>query len=452
MQDIYLSLNNNIIRLSTIGKEGLKTYSMALDPDTVSDTKILNIESFVKEVTTGLSQITPLQNSKLLLNIVVEPEDSFLRFITVNKRDGNTQDQLIADIKKKITDAELDDMYFSYQKIAPFLYQFVGVKKEFMEAHLEIANKLGVSLKSVVPWISLLPKYLNTNDPAVFICRVDGSYAVALSELGGIFYSDVNDKQISKPELQKFVSDLSLYKRNSPIKKIFTLNYGEFSVNGFETYDIRLPENLTDFPEDFKVNLLTNYVLDSDSAILGTQLNMLNLLPTPVVQKQSMKLVPAIVTAALLIGLGGLSYFLFFTDHKGFGSDKLAQNPESESVLSEMSSNQTPESTPSVPEVKPELKQADLKIMIWNGSGITGLASRTQSLLEGKRYVVTGIGNSDEDNKEATVFRFKKDKSGYVDLLKGDTSAVFPNVKIEETLEDSAQYDVLIIAGTSAKL
>jgi len=436
MKDVYLSLNNNILRLTHIGKEGLKTYSTQLAEDIVSDTKISDIQRYADEIKKGISQITKTLPSKLNLIVITEPEDTILRFIMVNKRDGDKQEQLLNDMKAKITEAPLEDLYFSYQKIAPFLYQFIGVRKPYMDNLLEVAFAVGISLKNVVPWLLLMPKYVGTNDPAVFICRVDGSHVMALSELNGIFYSGVSDKEITAEQLEGFVSDLSLYKKKTPVKKVYTLNYQDLDVKGFEVSEIGIPPVNSEFEDEFKVNMLVNYMLDTEPDISFCQMNLLNLMPLPVVVKSNKSLVYA-GAASVLVVTGLLSFFLFF--NKDGGSQVASNNQDN--VLSEQTSQEVNQAAE---QPTPVLDKADLKIKILNGSGLNGLAARTKTLLEEKGYTIVDI--------DTTLFRFKKDKLPYKDLMQGDTEDAFPEIVVEDTLPDTEEFDVLIVAGSTSEL
>jgi len=444
MQDVYLSLNNNILRLTYIGKEGLKTYSSQLAGDIVSDTKISDISRYAEEIKKGLAELTKISPSKLNLIVVTEPEDTILRFITVNKRDGDKQEQLLNDMKAKITEAPLEDLYFSYQKIAPFLYQFVGVRKPYMDDLLEVVAGVGISLKNVVPWILLMPKYVGTNDPAVFICRIDGSHAMALSELNGIFYSGVSDKKITAEQLESFVSELSLYKKKTPVKRVYTLNYQDFDVKGFEVSEIGIPPISSEFADEFKINMLVNYMLDTEPDISFCQMNLLNLMPLPAVVKSNKSLV-YVGAASILVIAGVLSFFLFF--NKKGDSSQLASGDQN-NVLSEQTSQNENQV---VEQPAPELKKSDLKIKVLNGSGINGLAARTKTLLEEKGYTIIDIDTADE-TRDTTLFRFKKDKLAYKDLVQGDTKEAFPEVAVEDTLADTEGFDVLIVAGSTAAL
>jgi len=314
-----------------------------------------------------------------------------------------------------------------------------------MDNLLELATVVGISLKNVVPWLILMPKYVGTNDPAVFICRVDGSHAMALSELNGIFYSGVSNKEVTADQLESFVADLSLYKKKTPVKKVYTLNYQDFDVKGFEVSEIGLPPISNEFEEEFKVNMLVNYMLDTEPDIIFSQMNLLNLMPLPVVVKSNKSLV-YVGAASILVIAGVLSFFLFFNTG-GKGDNSQVASAGDQNVLSEQTSQNEPQ--PAQP--TPVLNKADLKIMVWNGSGVDGLAAGTKSLLEEKGYKVVDIDTAREV-RQASLLRFKKDKMAYKDLIQGDMKEVFPEVVVEDTLAEAEEYDLLIIAGTTAEL
>ncbi len=444
MLEVYLSLNNNNLRLTHIDKEGLKTYSAIIPEDVVSDTKILDVARYAEEIKKGLSQVSKHSPAKLSLNIISEPEDVILRFITVNKRDGDKQEQLLKDMREKVTEAPLEDLYFSYQKIAPFLYQFVGVRKGYMDALLEVSNAVGISLKSVVPWLLLLPKYLGINDPAVFICRVDGSHAMALSELGGIFYSGVSNKTITADQLENFVSDLSFYKKKTPVKNVYTLNYQDFDVKGFEVSEIGMPPVQTEYPEEFKTNMFVTYMLDSEPDTLFCQMNLLTLMPLPAVVKKPSSLV-YVGVASLFLVAGLLSFFLIFKKGES-GNQQIADSGQNNVLSEQTEGNEMPPAEQNV-----ELKKEELRVTILNGSGINGLAARTKTLLEEKGYKVVDIDTAD-GTRDDTLLKFKKDKVVFKDLIQEDTKEAFPEVAVEDTLADTEEYDLLIVAGTTSEL
>ncbi len=92
------------------------------------------------------------------------------------------------------------------------------------------------------------------------------------------------------------------------------------------------------------------------------------------------------------------------------------------------------------------LNKNDIKIRVENGSGIPGVAAKTQTVLQDLTYVVPEIGNSDGDNRKNTLIKIKKSKVDYKDLLIADLKTNYDLV-VEDGLDESLTYDVLITVG-----
>ena len=235
MQDLVVSINKNILKISTIDKEAqLKTAMLNVPKELVDDTRIIDPKGFSNLLEKSISQVSVLSKNKLGLNFVMEPQDIFLRYVTVSKNGQETGEQIISEIKAKDPDIKLDTLYFSYKKMAPFVYQFVGIRKEVMDNYLETSNALNIGLKSIIPWVLAFPKYENVNDPAIFVSKVDNDQVIALSELNGIFFAGTYKKEKTSEELTSLVKELSFYKRSSPIKCIFTFNCDSFTMPNYE--------------------------------------------------------------------------------------------------------------------------------------------------------------------------------------------------------------------------
>jgi len=343
----------------------------------------------------------------------------------------------------------LDELYFSYQKIAPFLYQFIGVKKNILERYIEISNNIGISIKSIIPWLLVIPKYIQQADPAVFLIKRDDEQVVALSELGGIFFSISQKKEITSKELQNFADNLSLYKKLGPIKKIYSLNYEMLSLSDFDISKISLPvSGLADeSTPGMEINILCNYISDTDPSLLNTQINALNLIPLPEVVKKKSILV---YVGSTVLGLGlvaSLVYFGIIKRNNNQINGELAQAVNQEtSVLSTQS--EVPESVPSE---QKELKREDLRIRIENGTGVSGLAAKTRDFLNDKGYQVVSIDTAEEE-REDTLLRFKESTKDFKDMMVKDLTGKIVDVKIEDNLEDSEEYDLLIVIGGNTAL
>ena len=475
MQDLIISINNNILRVSTIDKEAvLKNAMVDIPKEIVDDSKILDTKGLASIIEGLISTLTPLKKNKLRLDFIMEPQDVFLRFVTVSKGENNIDEQIISEIKTKEPDLPLDNLYFSYKKLVPFVYQFVGVEKSVLNSFLEVSNVLDISLRGIIPWVLALPKYEGINDPAVFVAEVDGDQVIALSELNGIFFSGVYENKSKKTseELSALVKDLSFYKKSSPIKCVFTFNCDSFEIPGYEVKPITSP-NFSDgsqAPAGMEINTIINFLIDSDPLILESQLNLLNLLPLPVEVKKSPALVVVgSVVGVLLLVVGAYFGIRNFKGEKSVDTQmaQTGQSQENAQVLSQSVENEQSENgsgasesdgknegTGSGAETDPNAKvqKGNLKIRLENGAGINGLAARTKVFLEDFGYTVLTIDTANTKT-DSTVLQFKKSAAEtYKDMITEDMKSKFPDIEVKDDLPDDSDYDLLIILGASSQL
>lgn len=448
MNGLVISLSDNILKLTLNDSTSLRSTSLKVSDDIVGDSRIINPQSFSEVLGKAISDFSLDKKNKPTLSFILEPQDTILHFITTNKKDGDTDEQLVKEIKDRLNGQTLEELYFSYQKIAPFVYQFAGVKKPIIDNILTVSSILGLELKSIVPWILLLPKLLGTNEPSIFITKDKEGEIIALSELGGIYFCDTYEAEKRSLNLEKLVKDLSVYKRAVPINKVYTFEYSLESLDPtYEVIPLVLPEQyLAGEIKEFEKNQLLSYIFDFDSDLLNTQVNFLHMLPLPVVEKDSKVLVYAGSGVAVLMLLLG-STFLFVSKNSRISAGKVATVSETPKVLSESDINkETTQSTSVVQE--PELKKADLKIRVENGAGIEGMAARTKSFFTGLGYTVLSIGNSQKAIRNDTLISFKKEKTQYKDILAKDMEKSYKLI-FDENLSDSAEYDVLVTVGTN---
>jgi hypothetical protein len=448
MQDLIISLNGNVLKVTTL-KDGNFRFVVKDVPHTaVKDSKILDVEAFSKVLDDACTEITSGSKIKPRLNFVLEPDEVTFRFITISKNSEDLEAKILAEIQSKLEDERLNDMYFSYIKIAPFVYQFVGIQKDLLDKYLEISTSLNFDLHSVLPWTMLLPKYVGTSNSSIFVCGIGKTPVVVLSELGGVFFVGTYDESQDPAKLYKLVQELSVYKRSKPIDKVYTFNYPHLTdAEGFSVHKVEIPNSAGENTAGFEVNLLANYMLDLAPDTVTSQSNLLNLLPLPVVEHKQMSLatVAAPLSAIVLVGalFGGYSFMQ---------RNKTTPQPTGQ-VLSETKVQETTQSTSSANNNAPqaELKRSDLVIRVENGSGATGIAAKTKDVLEGLGYKVISIDTANE-NRESTLYKFKTSKLAFKDLVTADLKDKFPSTAVEEGIDTSMEYDLLIIVGTSEKL
>lgn len=395
MKDLLISLDSNILKVSYCGPEGCAGFSQEMPLEIVQDTQIVDAEKFTEKLIDLSSSLLPLKKKPDALSFLVGSQDVTLAFLTVNKGGNTIEEQLVEAAVSKI-DIPLEDLYFSYTKIAPFVYQFIGIKKAYMDSLLEVANLWGVPIKSVVPWVLLLPKTLKESTSAIFVGSFENKHTVALSELNGIYFSSSYDEKKTDKELAELVKQLSFYNRATPIRSIYTIN-STFSIgDSYQVHPILEKDNYFE-QEGFETHDLLLKVMKGMPDLLNSQVNLLNLLPLPAVKSKSgiLASISAVILLTLLVG----GYFFFF---KGDSESPATLVPTSDDVLSETStassqveapSTEAPAQTETAPNGKVYTKK-DLVIRVENASEVNGAAARTKTLLEGLGFKVESVGTA----------------------------------------------------------
>lgn len=454
MEGIVVSLNENILKVSINDYQGLRGGSSELDSNIANGSLIVDQDGFVDALKGLIDELADNKTKKLPLNFLVEPQDIILRFITIPKNEENLTQKIIDEVRDKMEGVAIEDTYFSYSKIAPFVYQFIAIEKSKLEQYLTVATMSGYELRSVVPWLSLLPKFLKDNDPSIFVTKSEGKQVIALSELNGIYFVGVYDKGKSTNDIQKLVTELSVYKRKSPITRIFTINYEDFDLEeGYQIMPLSIPiEGLTQ-DDAYSLHTLYGFVIDKITGFLNTQNNLLNLLPLPAPVKNKSLMYVGAVTAAIILALAGFGGYRYLS---GNSSTTTETNPEvlsdsgesSEATPSELQDNSESDSNEAEVEVEEvdEIVKEDLSIRVENGAGISGIAASTQATLEELGYTVTDIGNAEGDLRENTLVKFKTSKLAYRDTLIEDIKEEF-EIVLEDGLDEDSDHDVLIIVG-----
>lgn len=444
MPNIVALVSDNILKLTLFSKDSTLCSTTELSSDILENSQILDTDGFANIFLSSYSQLKGDLKISADIAFLIDPDNVITKFITLPKTDLSDTDTIIQEIQKKLGNLNLDDLYYSYQKIAPFVYQFVGVKKDLISTYIDVSNKIGLSVSAIIPWVLLLPKYLNSNDPCIFIAKDTTKEFIALSELNGIYFSETFDQKKSTNQIQKTIEDLSVYKRATPIKKIYTLTDRQLEFDKEYVISELLTLN-NDFADKkgYELNLLAIDVLSRYPDYLNTQVNLLTLLPklTTVKSSKSLVYVGSFVGAFMLM-FGGFFAYTKLKQSQNRAA-QLAQN-EAPVVLSEQTQPQNQPQQEEEPQK--ELNKQDIKIRVENGAGIAGIAAETQNMLVEKGYAVISIGNAEEIGRENTLISIKASKLDYKDMLEEDLKDEF-KLEINDNLDEDAEFDVLITVG-----
>jgi hypothetical protein len=464
MSDLIISLNSNVVKITHITNKGEFRGITRQIPDVIcTDSVILDSLKFSEFLDGLLNEFLSSKRSGYKLNFLVESENIYSELIELKNgvSEDLDSDAVVEQAKHQLESVDINELYFSHNRLAPFMRHFIGIKKVDLEKYMEIATYLKMELKSVVPWAFLLPKYANALEPSLFITLNDGETVFTLSELSNDYFSKVFNKRFKPAELDAYIHDLVKYERTENTKKVYIL--GKETVkpkDGFEIIKIDLPNSTLDETVGFEKHLLSHYMLDFSDNLLSSSVNLLNLFPLPTTVRNNPALTYGGPAIAILILLAGVIYGGFKLNKSNNG--QLANNNETPSVAGvkndhsqPVESSTSPSNTIQTEQPKTETKVAEkvlerkeLKIMIENGAGIAGLAGKSKTFLEKLGYIIYDIGDSAVTGREATTLKFKKSKIEYKDLVTTDMKEKYTSIVVEEDLAEDSKYDLLIIVGS----
>lgn len=428
MDGYYVNLNSCTVKIGLYNGENTpKFVSDELLPTVVSNSHIVDPQQFAKEFSRILAGHLGSTLPKLPIYYVLEPEVTELFLATSQKNGANEEEYISAQITERLVDEKVEDLYCHYFKIAPFVYQFAGIKKTYLEGLLEAGNALGLEIGGIYPLGLLLAKS-NNDVSSMFVFTAGQLSTVVFSELTGVTFAEKFTTKVSVTELKDLFGKLSIY--NSKHEKIQVYSTiekvgGRPAEQGFESAEV------------------AREVLTKQPTIAETQVNLLNILPVPQVA-QSRK-VPAIAMAGVVsvLLLGGIVLQLTVGFNNIFKNSGQATKQEVLADENKAVAEVTP--TPTSSPVA-AIKRTDIKIRVENGNGVPGSAGKLKTYMEGFGYNVAGVGNADKDNYANTSVFLPKELAAYKDLIKNDLKTNY-SVEITETDKKSADYDVLIVAG-----
>ncbi len=464
MKDLLISLDSKFLKATFITKEGAASTCVEIPKDLYSgESPSEGFQELTGFIIDSCSSIVNKNQKPSGLHFLLSPEEVVLAFLTVNKNGLDPEEQLISAAEEKVK-APLEEHYYSFNKIAPFTYQFIAVKKEIIHLLMEISNLWGVPLQSIVPWPMLLPKTLKNLEPAIFVNRIENEDFVILSELNGVYHASIYENIVSASDLKKLVKKLSLYKRQKPIDQIYFLAGESDDYKGYKKLPILTGDAMEGYERGMETHSIFEKMLREDDTFLGSCVNLLSMLPLPEPFLQRVPAVPVAVTILLISILVG-GYFLFSPDESSGvvspSNDILSEQTPLEGMPEDFRGDQVSETTPGGNvggESSVLLTKEDLLIRIENASGVNGAAGRTQALLEDLDYEVQSIGTANNMMEDTQIY-IDEELYDLKEDLKEDLEDVVDEIIVdffegltEEDLEEGFNHNVLIILGRNSRI
>lgn len=387
-----------------------------------------------------LASQTQTQKLKLPLCVIIEPRN-IEAFLLVSSKETSANNVLEAQVEKRLGKEKLDSMYYSFQRIAPFVYQFLGIKKGYLENITSLANVLNLPLWNIIPWPLLLAK-TNSDVSSIYLYKKGVAYTSVFSNLSGTTNISQHKELPSDSELKKLFKAENLYdnKDSDPIIYILPNELGKELISDHSKHAVvHVSLNQPGFEEIE----LVNWGLSELPSSAMANINLLSLVPTPEIVAKRPVVKYVMATAGLFLCTGLLLHVV--TSNRVSQNTKLDQS----NVLSEETKkiDESPQTTQSQTEVEEKvIKRSDLSIQVLNGNGVAGSAAKVQVYLEGFGYKINDLDNAEKSDFEKTLIRVKKESDTYKDLLVNDMKTNY-DVEFAADLPDDAKYDAIITVG-----
>ncbi len=124
------------------------------------------------------------------------------------------------------------------------------------------------------------------------------------------------------------------------------------------------------------------------------------------------------------------------------GNQYMIAKQQAEEVEQKRIPTEQPKTSPT-----PTLKRTDIAMQVLNGTGQAGVASKAKEYLEEQGYEDIDTDNADRFEYQETVILIKEDVDDYRKLIIQDLEEQYIISDNEETLDDGAEYDAVIIIG-----
>ncbi len=117
----------------------------------------------------------------------------------------------------------------------------------------------------------------------------------------------------------------------------------------------------------------------------------------------------------------------------------------SATVSSSATGTQVASASPAASQASSSFKYTNEQIRIANGNGISGEAAKVQTLLEGKGYKITSVGNASKTYETSIVY-YKTGQEALAETLKKDISSLY-TATVEKSDSVVGSYDAVIALG-----
>lgn len=463
-----ISTYSNYLTVSLREGDNLVEKSIPLELSILENSNIKLVDDFKKILYNVLYDMKGLSYKNIPVVFIVDPIKVDFRFYK-NSKDISEEDS-ISNLFEEIGKSK-ESVYYSIQKKSPLFSQFVAINKNDLDIYEYLASELGLKVKGIFSYLSLLTKYVNHPGNLILVSSYLGNIVLTISEQSSIYFNTMYGSFRDVSNIKKLVENLKMFKNNGRNSEIFSFN--------FENPEITSKLNITEveFFNDYgylnPIHALSDVTLELfANDIYQTNYNLADLSPS-VSEEEVKKKVPVLKYAFMMIFsliIGSSAYYLSYVNpailENVLGSSSSSENSEEilEQPKSPAGSDLTfprvnaPLEVVSSPDVTlgenvdltaptstASLPKDTIKVQVLNSTGVTGLARTKADLMKSLGYKNVVVGDT-KPAIQGTLMKVKPEYLPYRDAFLKEL-ITFTDLKIEENTDKEVKFDIIVVLG-----
>lgn len=463
-----VSTYSNYLTVSYREGSNLIEKSIPLELSILENSNIKLVDEFKKILYNTLYDIKGLSYKNIPVVFILDPLKVDFRFYKKSKEvsEEDSLNNIFDDIGKK-----KDSVYYSVQKKSPLFSQFVSINKNDIDILEQVARELGLQIKGIFSYLSLLTKYVNHPGNLIIVTSYLGDIFLTLSEQNSIYFNNSYGSFRDVSNIKRLVENLRLFKNNGKNSEIVSFNFENPEITN--KLNIQEVEFNNDYGYINPIHALADVALELfENEIYSLNYNLLN--SVQVEPSETENKVPILKYAFMIVFstiIGATGYYLSFVN-PNLVSNVLGSNSSSsaEETPQEPQENIVPGSQMTFPRVSVPLEntsESDLltgegvdltaptstlslpkdkiKVQVLNSTGITGRARSKAELLKSLGYKNVEVGDT-KPVIDGTLMKVNPLYMSYKDAFMKEL-ITFEGLKIEENTDISSKFDIIIVLG-----
>ncbi len=442
-------LNNGNLKLAqyNLGARGVSSIgsdTLTFADGVVKDSSVANSEGFLKEVSDFFNARPELKKSSVIF--VIPEEKTFIKGFSLELGDLERKEEFRATFLSEVP--FLEEELIVKERLDGRMLEFTAVSKKYLEDLQYPFANLGLKIEGVISVSQALARHASPGERSTVLTFYDNDFVLALVQNSSVLFSET-ERMTGKDTSKQFVSALKHFSKHPDAKNVKT---------AVLILDPELPEGVmkerleevgfkvTSVEKISLLDLLVEYYNSRPKSkwdLLFTKKKGLKGM-----LKGDGKYLRYAGIGFLILVIVGVWAFLFFKYLFPREPEPVIIAPTVVEVEVEVATT-TPEatSTPELPAEEPlgPLNKANFPIQIFNGTFVSGEASRLGSILQEAGFTVAKVDNYENQTQaKTTLFVSEGTRDDLVNELRAILEIYYQEVVISITPVETEDIHIVI--------